>query len=55
VGRPEERDPEKVREDALNELVSLQVAKDVYKVVLDPVTLMVDQEKTRVLRGGKSL
>ena len=55
VGPPEERDPEKVCEDVINELVSLQVAKDVYKVVLDPVTLMVDQEKTRVLRGGKSL
>ena len=53
VGRPEERDPEKVREDVLNELVSLQVAKDVYKVVLDPVTLLVDPEKTRALRSSR--
>jgi len=51
VGLPEERDPEKVCEDVLNELVSLEAARDVFKVVLDPVTLQVDQEKTGVLRG----
>ena len=51
VGHPAERDPQKVREDVVNELVSLESARDVYRVVLDPVTLQVDEEKTRVLRG----
>ena len=54
VGLPEERDPEKVSEDVLNQLVSPQAARDVYKVVLDPVTLQVDWEKTRVQRRGQS-
>jgi N-methylhydantoinase B len=50
VGRPEERDPEKVREDVLNGLVSLERAREVYKVVLDRDTLAIDREQTEVLR-----
>ena len=50
VERPEERDPEKVRVDVLNEFVSIDKARETYKVVLDPKTLQVDQEKTARLR-----
>ena len=34
VGDPAERDPEAARQDVENELVSLQAARDVYKVVI---------------------
>lgn len=50
VGPPEERDPEAVRVDVKNELVSLKAARDIYKVVLDPDTLEIDDEATRNLR-----
>ncbi len=50
VGPPEERDPEAVRVDVKNELVSLKAARDIYKVVLDPDTLEIDYEATRNLR-----
>jgi N-methylhydantoinase B len=51
VGDPAERDPEMVREDVENELVTLQAARDVYRVAIDAKTLMVDQEATRRLRA----
>ncbi len=50
VGNPAERDPEAVRNDVLNELVSLKFARDVYKVIIDPKTLKVDYEATEALR-----
>lgn len=52
VGPPEERDPEAVRTDVKNELVSLEMARQVYKVVLDPETLEIDEQATRGLRQG---
>jgi len=51
VGRPEERDPEAVRMDVKNELVSVEFARDVYKVVLNPDTLEIDLKATQALRG----
>ncbi len=51
VGNAAERDPEMVREDVENELVTLQAAQDVYKVVIDAKTLTVDQEATERLRS----
>ena len=51
VGRPEERDSEAVRMDVRNELVSLERARDVYKVVIHPETLEIDEAATRALRG----
>jgi N-methylhydantoinase B len=51
VGRPEERDPEAVRMDVKNELVSLKAARDIYKVILNPDTLEIDQTATRLARG----
>ena len=52
-GSPAERDPERVREDVVNELVALRVAREVYRVVLDPATLVVDPEGTRALRAAR--
>jgi len=51
VGRPEERDPEAVRMDVKNELVSIAAARDTYKVALDPDTLAIDREATEKLRA----
>ncbi len=51
VGRPEERDPEAVRMDVKNELVSIEMARDKYKVVINPETLEIDGEATRKLRN----
>ncbi len=43
--------PEKVREDVIKEFVSIEQARKVYKVVLDPKTLEVDEKATKVLRS----
>lgn len=53
VGVPTERDPEKVRWDVLNEFISIEKARDVYRVAIDPVSLAVDEEKTTALRSQK--
>jgi N-methylhydantoinase B len=50
VGNPFERDPEKVRDDVMNEMITLQEAREAYGVVLNPKTLEVDLEQTAVLR-----
>ena len=54
VGDPAERDPEMVREDVENELVSPQAAREVYKVVIDPATFKIDQAATKNLREQSS-
>jgi len=56
VGNPAERDPELVRMDVVKEFISIEKARETYKVVIDPVTLEIDQEKTNLLRaqGGAS-
>jgi hypothetical protein len=51
VGQAAERDPEVVREDVENGLVSITAAKETYKVVIDPATLKVDQAATKALRA----
>jgi len=50
VGDPATRDPEMVRQDVANELVSLQTVRDVYKVALHPKTLEIDHAATQALR-----
>jgi N-methylhydantoinase B/oxoprolinase/acetone carboxylase alpha subunit len=45
-----ERDPEAVMEDIRNEITSRWAAKNVYKIVFDEESLIVDEEKTRQLR-----
>jgi len=51
VGKASERDPEMVREDVENELVSVEAARNVYKVVIDPAAMRVDEEATKALRA----
>ena len=53
VGDPLERDMEKVREDTLNEIISLRTAKEFYGVVLNPETFEVDYDATNRLRERK--
>ncbi|OGA64670.1 MAG: hypothetical protein A3G81_25090 [Betaproteobacteria bacterium RIFCSPLOWO2_12_FULL_65_14] len=50
VGPPEERDPDKVREDVLNGFVSLERARSVYQVAFRP-DMEIDHTQTRALRG----
>ncbi len=45
-GDPLDRDPTLVRQDVLNEKVSLEKARDVYGVVLDADTLSIDHQAT---------
>ncbi len=42
------------REDVENGLVSIQAARDVYKVVVDPATFQLDRETTKSLRSGNN-
>jgi N-methylhydantoinase B len=50
VGDPLDREVEKIRWDLMNEYISHRVAKNVYGVVLDPETFVVDDEATKKLR-----
>lgn len=52
VGIPAERDPESVRLDVRNELVSVERAREVYKVAIDPETFEIDRAATAALRGA---
>ncbi|OGQ52769.1 MAG: hypothetical protein A3I10_07845 [Deltaproteobacteria bacterium RIFCSPLOWO2_02_FULL_57_26] len=55
VGRPEERDPQAVWDDVyINEMVTLETAREVYKVVIDPTTRQIDWDLTRSLRASTS-
>jgi len=51
VGDPLDREIEKVRWDALNEYITVQAAKGIYGVVIDPKTFEVDKEATKSLRA----
>jgi N-methylhydantoinase B len=52
VGAPEEREPEKVCADVANEFISVDKAREMYKVAFDPKTLEIDKEQTARLRAG---
>jgi N-methylhydantoinase B len=53
VGSPAEREPEKVRKDVANEFISIEQAREKYKVAIDPTTLEVDaMETARMRRQG---
>ena len=55
VGRPEERDPQAVWDDVyINEMVTLETAREIYKVVIDPATRQIDWDLTRSLHAGTS-
>jgi len=51
VGDPLDRDIESIRKDVLNEIVSLESARELYGVVLDPKTLEVDKVSTQKLKS----
>ncbi len=50
-GSPLERDPSMVLKDVKEELITPDRAEKEYGVVMDPVTLKIDQEKTRETRN----
>ncbi|HSI81625.1 MAG TPA: hypothetical protein VK919_13340, partial [Solirubrobacterales bacterium] len=52
VGPPSEREPEAVRTDVVDELVSVEAAERIYRVAIDPETLELDRERTEALRAG---
>jgi len=49
-GDPLERDNEAVRKDVVRRLVSIEVAREAYGVVLDPATLQTETKETEALR-----
>jgi N-methylhydantoinase B/oxoprolinase/acetone carboxylase alpha subunit len=51
-GNPLEQDPERIQNDARRDLISLEFARKVYRVVLAPQTLAIDHAETNRLRGG---
>jgi len=51
-GDPLERDPELVRKDVVNDIVSKGVAQDIYGVVLVGEGVEVDVAATQKLRGS---
>ena len=50
-GDPLDREAEKVLLDVLNDYISIERARDVYGVVIDPKTFKVDHKKTTELRA----
>jgi N-methylhydantoinase B len=51
-GEPSRRDPEAVLEDVLNGYVSIEAARDTYRVALDPDSMTVDEQATTALRDA---
>jgi N-methylhydantoinase B/oxoprolinase/acetone carboxylase alpha subunit len=51
-GEPRRRDPERVAADVLDGLISVETARDVYRVAVDPLTGTVDRAATARLRAG---
>lgn len=51
VGKPTDRPPEMVALDVKNEMVSVEAARKIYGVAVDPVTFAVDEAETKRLRG----
>ena len=49
-GNPIDREIEKVKRDVMNEYISNRTAREIYGVVIDPKTFMVDVEATESLR-----
>jgi N-methylhydantoinase B len=54
-GDPFLRDPEQVAEEVKNGIISMQKAKELYGVVLHPVTLELDKAETGKARGKKAI
>jgi N-methylhydantoinase B len=52
-GRPSRRDPDAIRQDVLDGLVTVEAAERDYSVALDPTTFEVDHERTNRLRNAQ--
>ena len=52
-GRPETRDPQAVLRDVLDDYVSIDAARTVYKVAINPDTMSIDSSETSLLRENK--
>jgi len=52
VGLPTDRPPELVALDLKNEMISVEAARKIYSVAVDPVTFTVDHAETKRLRSG---
>jgi N-methylhydantoinase B len=50
---PEDRDPEMVREDVIDGLISLAQAREAYRVALDPETLELNAQEVESLRSTR--
>lgn len=50
-GDPAERDPQKVLSDWLDDLITVEEAREIYRVVIDPDALRVDANGTETLRS----
>ena len=53
VGDPLDRPVEKVSQDVLDDYVSVEKAREIYGVVIDPETFKVDEKLTQELRHEK--
>jgi N-methylhydantoinase B len=53
IGEPIEREPEAVRRDVINEFITVEAARRIYGVVIDPETFAVDEAATADVRGGE--
>ena len=51
-GDPKLRDPQAVRRDVLEGLVSAERAREVYRVSINPGTMTIDESETRALQSG---
>lgn len=51
VGLPTERDPQRVLEDVSSGYVSLEAAREIYGVYIDPVAMTVDEDRTKSARN----
>lgn len=49
-GHPLKRDPEKVLEDVKNRFITIEVAKNIYGVVIDPQNLEINWNETMLIR-----
>ncbi len=52
-GSPETRDPQAVLRDVLDDYVSIDAARNVYRVAINPDTMSIDSSETSLLRKNK--
>jgi N-methylhydantoinase B len=52
-GHPFNREADRVRDDVVNQFVSIDAALNQYGVVINPETLLVDEKQTKKIRSSK--